>query len=151
MIIRGKFEKLSLAVYGVLVTEESLPTTEYVPKILPNITMSKIPPSLDPASNPDPSSLAQSLLSLTPEDNRPSLPLIARLMFCLKPSNEDWDEPYFPHLYAELDPDVLDLNLEKASEMTARPVSDDVDESVLRSFAINLADTVYEYVSTYKC
>lgn len=152
MIIRGDFEKLSLAVYGSPVTDTLLSATEYDLRPLPAITMSKLPLTLDPASSLDPTSLAQSLLTLTPKDNRPSLPLIARLMFCLKPSNEDWDEPYFPHLYSDLDTDALDFSLEKAAEMTARPVSDEVDESILRNFAINLADSVYEYVSAlYYC
>ena len=68
-------------------------------------------------------------------------------MFCLKPSNEDWDEPDFPHIYSDLDSDVFDLSLEKASEMTVRPVSDDVNESVLSNFAEALGDSVYDYVS----
>ena len=149
MIIRGKFEKLSLAVYGESVTEAQSPTESYRPRQLPKISVSAIPLALDIASSNDPTSLAQSLLHLVPEDHRPSLPLIGRLMFCLKPSNEDWDEPDFPHIYSDLDSDVFDLSLEKASEMTVRPVSDDVNESVLSNFAEALGDSVYDYVSIF--
>ena len=147
MILRGKFEKLSLAVFGDVVVDGVPPSQEYHAKALPYISLSPLPLSLDPAKNADPTELARGLLRLIPSPDRPTLPLIIRLMFCLKPSNEDWDEPEFPHLYSDLGADVFDLNLEKATEITARPVSDEVDEEALRDFAVNVGDSVYDYVS----
>jgi hypothetical protein len=146
MILRGKFEKLSLAVYGYAVVETPLPIRDQTCP-LPSISVTPLPPSLNPANTADPTALAQSLMNLIPAMDRPTLPLITRLMFCLKPSNEDWDEPQFPHLYSDLEADVFDLNLEKATEMTGRPVSDDIDEIILRDFAVSVGDSIYDYVS----
>ncbi|EJD01547.1 uncharacterized protein FOMMEDRAFT_90409 [Fomitiporia mediterranea MF3/22] len=145
MIVRGNFQKLSLAIYGEIVSDEQSSPQSYVPKQVPQISYSTLPPALDPANNSNPTELAQSLLTLIPLEQRPSLSLIIRLMFCLKPSNEDWEEKEFPHLYTVLDQEVEDMNLEKAVEMTSRPVSDAVDEKVLLDFAAKLGDSVDEY------
>ena len=146
MIIRGKFEKLSLAIYGDIVSELSDSPQVYAPRQFPQLSYSTLPPALDPANSLNPIELAQSLLSLIPESGRPTLALIARLMFCLKPSNEDWDEPDFPHLYSPLDRDLDDLNLEKAVSMTSRPVDDAVEEADLKNFGRRLGEILEEYV-----
>lgn len=146
MIIRGKFEKLSLAVYGDIVSEGSTSFPTYEPRQLPHVSYNVLPSALDPANNIDPTELARSLLTLVPDC--PNLTLIIRLMFCLKPSNEDWEEKNFPHLYSDLKNGLDNLNLEKAVDMTARPVSDAVDENVLKNFAVKLGDSVSEFVSS---
>ncbi|KAI5116623.1 hypothetical protein M0805_007794 [Coniferiporia weirii] len=143
MIIRGKFEKLSLAVYGDIISETLISAPTYESRQLPLTSYSALPPAFDPANSVDPTELAQSLLTLVPDS--PGLPLIIRLMFCLKPSNEDWEEKDFPHLYSDLKEGLSALNLEKAVEMTARPVSDTVNESTLKTFAIKLGETINEY------
>ncbi|KAL5530102.1 hypothetical protein ACEPAF_6359 [Sanghuangporus sanghuang] len=145
MIVRGKFEKLSLAIYGDIVSESLDSLQTYKPRQLPQVLYSSLPPSLDPANSMNPTALAQSLLTLIPEAGRPTLALIVRLMFCLKPSNEDWEEKDFPYLYSILDQGLNDLSLEKAVDMTSRPVDDMVDEGVLKNFARELGDTVEEY------
>ena len=150
MIIRGKFEKLSLAIYGDIVSESSTSASTYNPRHIPHIVSSALPPSLDVANKADPTELAQSLLTLIPNESRPQLPLIIRLMFCLKPSNEDWEEKDFPHLYSDLENGLDNINLEKAVSMTARPVADSVDEFVLRNFAQKLGESVEEYVSNFQ-
>lgn len=149
MIVRGKFEKLSLAIYGDIVSESPTPATEYTPKQLPQISHSSLPPALDPANSIDPTELARSLLNLVPIMDRPNLALIIRLMFCLKPSNEDWEEKDFPHLYSNLELGLDDLNLEKAVEMTSRPVSDSIDEEIVKTFARRLGESVEEYVCLF--
>lgn len=133
MIIRGKFSHLSVAIYGDIATEAAPSTSTYEPKELPHVERNALPPSLDPSNTIDPTALAQSILSLAPDS--PSLSLLIRLMFCLKPSNEDWDEPGFPHLYANFDQDLNDMSLERAVELTSRPVSDFADEGTLTRFA----------------
>lgn len=145
MIIRGKFEKLSLAVYGDIISDSLPPVQTYESKQLPQISHNALPSYLDPSNSIDPTQLAQSLLSLIPD--APPLPLITRLMFCLKPSNDDWDEPEFPYLFSELEKELDDLDLERAAEITTRPVSDNVDDEVLQTFAQRLGDTVQDYVS----
>ena len=144
MIIRGNFNKLSLAIYGTTMPESSPTASNYQPRTLRHLTYTPISPSLDLANKLDPSELARNLLSLIPD--APDLRLIIRLMFCLKPSNEDWEEKNFPHLYSDLEKDLDELNLDKAVEMTARPVSDDVEEDVLKDFAQRLGDSVVDYV-----
>ena len=96
----------------------------------------------------DPSELARGLLTLIPD--APDLRLITRLMFCLKPSNEDWEERGFPYLFSDLEKDLDELNLDKAVETTARPVSDNIEEDVLKYFAERLSDSVMDYVSPSK-
>lgn len=145
MIIRGKFEKLSLAVYGDIISDSLPPVQSYKSKPLPQTSHNTLPSYLDPSNCIDPTQLAQSLLSLITD--APPLPLITRLMFCLKPSNDDWDEPEFPYLFSKLDKDLDDLDLERAAEITTRPVSDNVDDEVLQFFAQRLGDTVQDYVS----
>lgn len=145
MVIRGKFTKLSLAAYGTALSDPTPPTSAYEPHMLRQVQYTPIPVSLDPANNINPGELARSLLKLIPD--APDLRLIIRLMFCLKPSNDDWEEKDFPHLYSDLEKDRDELNLDKAVEMTARPVSDNVEEDVLKDFAQRLGDSVIDYVS----
>lgn len=146
MIVRGKFEKLSMAIYGDLVPEAMGSPQAYMPKQLPQLSNTLLPPALDPANDVNPTSLAESLLTLISPEDRPTLTLIVRLMFCLKPSNEDWEEKDFPHLYSDLDREVDDFKLERAVEMTSRPVSDSIDEGTLREFAARLGGSVVNYV-----
>lgn len=147
MIVRGKFEKLSLAIYGDIISEPLPPLSSYEVTPLPVVSYNALPPALDPGNSTNPTDLALSLLSLIPDS--PGLPLITRLMFCLKPSNDDWDDPEFPYLFSHLDKEVEGLSLEKAVAMTVRPVSDNMDETLLKSFASRLGDTIDEYVSRW--
>ena len=145
MIIRGKFEKLSIAVYGDVVSDSSAGVTEYVSRQLSQIIQNPLPSYLDPSNSIDPTESALSLLKLIPD--APTLPLITRLMFCLKPTNDDWDEPDFPYLFSDLGKDTDNLDLEMAATITTRPVSDNIDDDELRKFAQTLGNTAKEYVS----
>ncbi|KAI0047358.1 hypothetical protein FA95DRAFT_1559201 [Auriscalpium vulgare] len=170
MIVKGNFEKLSMAIYGDLVAEPALPPTSYTPSLLPTSSSTPLTPSLDPANHADPTALARALLQLIPD--APPLPLVIRLMFCLKPKNEDWDLPQFPYLHPDLtlsgivengrksrgedksDDDgeggegedvvkmEVDFDLEDALSVTRHPVADDVAYEVLQGFVDRVVGVV---------
>lgn len=142
MIVKGAFTKVSMAIYGDIVSdatpEDSPPS--YTPSSLPTIEPTPLAPAIDPANSDDPTQLAKQLLDLIPD--APPLALVVPLMFCIKPSNEHWDLPEFPYLYADLDEDVADFDLEKACELTSTPVADDVSYEILQRFSDRVADAV---------
>jgi hypothetical protein len=143
MIVKGNFTKLSMAIYGDVASElssaESAPSS-CVPSVLPPLNPTPLSPALDPANSEDPMALTRNLLSLIPE--APPLPLVIRLMFCLKPANDDWDLPEFPYLHPDLDDDPVDFDLEYAYQLTSQPVADDVPLEVLQRFADRVADAI---------
>ncbi|KAH9833677.1 uncharacterized protein C8Q71DRAFT_712127 [Rhodofomes roseus] len=142
IIVRGNFERVSMAIYGDVMSELPPPPTTYEPKPLPTFEPTQISRALDPSNSLDPSALARELLNLIPD--APPLPLAIRLVFCLKPPSDDWDLPEFPYIFAELDADTADLDLEKASALTTRPVSDDVEDEVLLRFADSMGQLTRE-------
>ncbi|KZT71498.1 hypothetical protein DAEQUDRAFT_665661 [Daedalea quercina L-15889] len=142
IIVRGSFERVSMAIYGDVMSELPPPPTTYKPKPLPTFEPVQISRALDPSNSLDPSALARQLLNLIPD--APPLPLAIRLVFCLKPASDDWDLPEFPYIFADLDANAAQLDLEKASVVTTRPVSDDVEDEVLLRFAENVAQSVQD-------
>lgn len=144
MIIRGQFQSLSLAVYGSTASDEPKPSCE--PRRTTHVEHTPLSPLLDPSNCVDPTSLARSLLPVS--DAPVTLELITRLMFCLKPANEDWEKPTFPHLYADLDEFNDASSVDLAIDITSRPVSDEEVEETLRTFALNVADIFNPDVST---
>ena len=146
MIVKGNFGALSMAIYGDNVSDP-LPVHTYEAKALPSIE--SIPPSraVDPSNSSDPTLLAKQLLSLIPDS--PPLPLVVRLMFCMKPSNEDWELPGFPYLYANLDGEVEeDFDLQTAIRWAYRPVHDDTSFECLSRFAGRVASCIGPKVSS---
>lgn len=129
-----------MAIYGELVTEATAAPSTYQPQPLPTITPAPLPLVLDPGNARDPSQLARQLLKLIPE--APDLELVIRLIFCLKPSNDDWDLPDFPYLHPDLDNTDAEFDLEKALSLTARPVSDDISTEVVACFAEKVAQCI---------
>jgi hypothetical protein len=156
MIVKGNFTKLSMAIYGDVASElPSFPPSpsSHVLAALPPLTPTPLSPALDPANSADPTTLTRNLLSLIPDV--PPLPLVIRLMFCLKPTNDDWDLPEFPYLHPDLDDDPDDFDLDYAYQLTSQPVADDVPLEVLQRFADRVADAIelkvrvyYEYAYT---
>ena len=136
MIVKGAFESVSMAIYGDVVNELPPPKTTYEPRPLPTLDPIPLSPALDPANARDPTTLSRQLLYLIPD--APPLPLIIRLMFCLKPSNEDWDLPDFPYLFADLSQLPDDPGIDEVYRTTMRPVS---DETTADTFA-DLAEKV---------
>ncbi|EKM59767.1 uncharacterized protein PHACADRAFT_170376 [Phanerochaete carnosa HHB-10118-sp] len=138
MIVKGAFESVSMAIYGDVVNELPPPKTTYEPRSLPTLDMIPLSPALDPANARDPTTLACQLLDLIPD--APSLPLVIRLMFCLKPSNDDWDSPDFPYLFTDLSQLPDDPTIDEVYRLTSRPVHDDTSS---QAFA-DLADKVIQ-------
>lgn len=140
MIVKGNFTKLSLAIYGDVASElPSLPPS-YVPSVLPPLTPTPLSPILDTANSGDPTTLTRNLLSLIPD--APPLPLVIRLMFCLKPVNDDWDLPEFPYIHPDFNEDPIDFDLDYAYQLTGQPVADDVPLEVLQRFVDRVADAI---------
>ncbi|KAI0920982.1 hypothetical protein AcV7_002972 [Taiwanofungus camphoratus] len=139
MIVRGVYDRVSMAIYGDVISELSPPLTTYEPRPLPSVEPAPISQVLDPANMRDPTYLAQQLLSLIPD--APPLPLIVRLIFNLKPLDDDWDLPEFPYLHPDLD-EMTDYDLEKAFKLTTRPVPDDLPDEILLRFAQNVAHSI---------
>lgn len=155
MIVKGDFTKLSMAIYGDVVSDlpSSPPSPSYhFPGGLLPLTPTPLSPALDPAISADPTTLTRNLLSLIPD--APPLPLVIRLMFCLKPVNDDWDLPEFPYLHPDLDDDPVEFDLDYAYQLTGQPVADDIPLDVLQRFADRVADAVepkvcFSYEHTY--
>lgn len=133
MIVKGQFESLSMAIYGDIVSEIPPPPTTYEEKPLPSLEPMPLSKAVDPANSSDPTVLAKQLLAMIPDS--PSLSLVTRLMFCMKPPNEDWEDPSFPFLFADLDVDEEDIDLDRMLQKIARPLGEDVSEESLTKFA----------------
>lgn len=140
MIVRGDFECVSMAIYGELITDATASVTSYAPGVLQLPEPVPISPALDLANASDPTGLARQLLALIP--GAPPLNLVIRLMFCLKPPNDDWDLPEFPHLYSDLNEEDIDIDLDSAFRCLSRPVAEDVSVESLQQFAEKIADAI---------
>ena len=140
MIVKGEFTKVSMAIYGDIVSEHPSSPIPYTPTPLPILEPTPLSSSIDPSNSSDPTVLARQLLESIPD--APPLSLVIRLMFCLKPSNDDWDLPDFPYLHPDLDEDTLDFDLDKACQMLGRPVADDVSYEVLQEFVDRVSDAI---------
>ena len=140
VIFQGAFECVSLAIYGDPVTEQpTLPLT-YRPNPLPTVESTPLAGSLDLANAKDPTLLARQLLELIPES--PSLAIVVRLMYCVKPSDADWEHPDFPYLYVDLGQDIADFSLEKAAKLTTEQISDELTSDQLSCFADKIPSIV---------
>jgi hypothetical protein len=140
VIFQGAFESVSLAIYGDLVTEKPTLQLTYQPNPLPVVENTPLTGSLDPANAKDPTSLAKQLLELIPES--PSLAIVVRLMYCIKPSDTDWEHPNFPYLYVDLAKDTPDFALEGAVKLTAEQISDELTPDQLSQFTDKVSNTV---------
>lgn len=138
-----------MAIYGDVMSELPPPPTTYEPKPLPAFEPIRISRVLDPSNSLDPAALARELLNLIPD--APPLPLAIRLVFCLKPPSDDWDLPEFPYIFADLDIDAAQFDLEKAATLTTRPVSDDTEDVILLRFAENVVQTARDKVIVVSC
>jgi hypothetical protein len=140
MIVKGSFDQLSLAIYGQIIADTP-PVRQYEPKIITPLEPEPLAAHLNPAHcASDPTALAKSLLNIIP--NAPSLALAIRLMFCLKPTETDWDNPDFPHIYANLDNDSEDYDLDSILSKLDRPIAENVGQESLDRFVERLIDFV---------
>ncbi|KAJ7437107.1 hypothetical protein B0H11DRAFT_2108517 [Mycena galericulata] len=140
MIVKGEFQSLSMAIYGETVSEPAVEILEYKPKPLPRVEPLPLSKTVDPSNMLDPTHVANQLLLRIPDS--PPLALVIRLMFCLKPSDEDWDLPEFPYLHADLDIENDVFDLEAALLCTVKPVRDDISYEALSTFATKVAESI---------
>ncbi len=138
-----------MAIYGDVVSEMPPPISTYSPRNIPSFDPILLSSALDPLNFRDPTKLATQLLDLIPE--APPLRLVIRLMFCLKPTNEDWDLPDFPHIYSNLETGGDSLDVESAFNLTSRPVSDETPDASFARFAERVARSVGPKVSVHIC
>ena len=138
VIFQGGFQSVSLAIYGDLVAEKPALLPTYRPNPLPALERTPLTASLDPGNAKDPTLLAKQLLELIPDS--PSLAIVVRLMYCVKPSDADWEHSDFPYLYVDLDQDITDFSLEKAVKLTAEQVSDELTSDQLSRFADKISN-----------
>ncbi|KAJ3516816.1 hypothetical protein NLJ89_g881 [Agrocybe chaxingu] len=144
VIFQGGFQVISMAIYGERVTELE-EVADYEPKPLPSSSHISLPSALDVTNSAKPVSLVHQILSLLPSP--PPLLLVVRLMFCLKPDSEDWDDPEFPYVYSDLDKrfneddvesEVFDL--ESLVKTVSKPLRDGVSAESLNEFAERMQD-----------
>ena len=147
MVIKGDFESVSMAIYGDIVSEIKPSVQPHDLLQLNSVDSRPLIGAVDPSNAADPTLLARQLLALIPD--APPLPLVIRLMLCLKPSNDDWDDPDFPYLYADLTSGIDDL--EQALQITARPVADDTSPDVIRKFSECIAAAIGPKVGILPC
>jgi hypothetical protein len=136
MIVKGAFECVSMAIYGDIVNELPPRRTIYEPRMLPTHDPIPLSSVLDPANARDPTKLARQLLDLIPD--APPLSLIIRLMFCLKPSDEDWDLPDFPYLFSDPNQLTEESSIDDIFRLTTRPLSDDTQARSLAGLSQKL-------------
>ncbi|KAH8830986.1 hypothetical protein DL96DRAFT_1787181, partial [Flagelloscypha sp. PMI_526] len=143
LIIHGNFDKLSLAIYGEVVSAALEDTSPLTTNGVSSLDARPLPPSLDVANHSDPTTLAKQLLETLTDP--PPLHLILQLVFCLKPDMDDWDKPNFPYLFFDLTTPVEKLD-DLAQIEPARPVDINVSEEVLKTFATAVGEAVGDKV-----
>lgn len=126
-----------MAVYGDVASEVVPLSPEYHPLPLPVVDPVQLHPALDPANMHDHTLLAQQLLESVPK--APPLALAIRLIFCLKPTSTDWDDPEFPCLYASPDNGKPDMDVDECYQLSKRPVSEDATSESVQDFTSSFA------------
>ena len=135
---------MSIAIYGEVVGEHT-EISEYEPKPLPAPAPIPLSLALDVANSVHPTALAEQLLALMPSPA--PLALLIRLMFCLKPEKEDWDNPHFPYVYSnfektfgggDIENEVFDL--ESLVQAVSKPLKEDVSAESLTEFVGKMRD-----------
>ncbi|KAG7097369.1 hypothetical protein E1B28_004719 [Marasmius oreades] len=144
MIVKGNFDFVSLAIYGEIADAQSPPeNSTQIPSIpIPQLQPAPLSRSLDIANARDPTQLASQLLSLTADP--PSLSLASRLILCMKPEVDDWDDPDFPHIYADIERELSSdaLSLESAVDCLSRPIAEDTSKELMARFWMAVASDI---------
>ncbi|KAL1740094.1 hypothetical protein HDZ31DRAFT_18973, partial [Schizophyllum fasciatum] len=141
MIVKGNFERLSLAVYGDLVSDLAGLKPEPASVTLPSVEPRPLSEALDPANAKDPLSIATQLLTLM--NDHPPLPSVLCLMYCLKPDENDWEHTDFPHVYVDLGAEVEDFKHDQVFYWT-RPISEDASGENISAYFLKFARAVRE-------
>jgi hypothetical protein len=143
-----------MAIYGEVLGERSK-ISAYKAKPLPVSVLIPLSPALDVANSARPTALAEQLLALMPSPA--PLSLLIRLMFCLKPEKEDWDNPDFPYVFSHFDRIFGDDNienevfdLESLVQSVSKPMKDDVSAESLTEFVGKMRDLLGSNVSKFQ-
>ena len=140
MVLKGAFHSISVAVYGEIVPTSASTAFSYSPKPLLNLKLPDLPSQLDPCLSNSITDIANGLLAL--DSDTPDVKLITQLMFSMKPLDEDWDDPKFPYLYADLR-DIDSLRSPKQIiKILSRPISDSVSQDRMRRLASRMVESV---------
>jgi len=145
IIFQGQFQDISLAIYGEVAADRQ-EVVDQEPRSLPVLSPIPLSPALDLANSSSPTSLVKQLLALMPSPA--PLALVIRLMFCLKPEKEDWDNPEFPYVYSDLDKvfendmecEIIDW--EGVVQSVSKPLRDDVSSGSLTALAALMNDFI---------
>lgn len=135
-----------MSIYGELVSEIQPQIQPYEPRQLSSIDAHPLTCAVDPSNAADPTLLARQLLALI--SDAPPLSLVIRLMMCLKPSNDDWDNPAFPYLFTDLLDCTDDFDLAKAFHSASKPIADDTPLDLIQRFSEKVAAAIGPKVST---
>ncbi|KAL1709173.1 hypothetical protein EV121DRAFT_253281 [Schizophyllum commune] len=142
MIVKGNFKRLSLAVYGDLVSDLAAPKPEPAPISLTSIEPRSLSAALDLVNAQDASSVATKLMSLL--KNPPPLPVILRSQFCLKPDDDTWDHPDYPNVYVDLAEQLEDFKFRAVIYWT-RPISETASEEDISAYFSRFARAIDEH------
>ena len=134
-----------MSIYGEIVSENQTATEPYEPRQVSSVDVRPLTRAVDPSNAADPTLLGRQLLSLI--SDAPPLALVIRLMLCLKPSNDDWDNPAFPYLFTDLLDCAGDFDLEMAFNYTSKPIADDTPLDLIRRFSEQVAASIGPKVS----
>uniref|UniRef100_D8PQY6 Virilizer N-terminal domain-containing protein n=1 Tax=Schizophyllum commune (strain H4-8 / FGSC 9210) TaxID=578458 RepID=D8PQY6_SCHCM len=141
MIVKGNFKRLSLAVYGDLVSDLAAPKPEPAPVSLSSIEPRPLSAALDLVNAQDASSVATKLMTLL--KNPPPLHVILRSQFCLKPDDDTWDHPDYPNVYVDLAEQLEDFKFRAVIYWT-RPISETASEEDISAYFSRFARSIDE-------
>ncbi|KAF8492904.1 hypothetical protein JB92DRAFT_3236124 [Gautieria morchelliformis] len=143
MVVQGDFVHVTLAVYGDAASEPPLDPVSYEPTPLTAIVPHALAPALDPANSNEPTLLSRDIINLIP--HAPLLPTAIRLIFCLKPADEDYGGDRFSSLDDCIVSDISGLEwLERAAETLMAPLHEDVSLDLLKAFSERISDALIE-------
>ncbi|TRM67916.1 hypothetical protein BD626DRAFT_107944 [Schizophyllum amplum] len=141
MIIKGNFERLSLAVYGDLVADLIALKPTAAPITLPSVQSRPLTAALDPANAQNSMSIASQLLTLMSDP--PPLHTVLCLMYCLKPDENDWDHADFPNVYLDLRSELENFKLDQVFFWT-RPISESAPGEDISAYFLKFAQAIKE-------
>ncbi|KAG8707484.1 hypothetical protein FRC08_000471 [Ceratobasidium sp. 394] len=156
VIVQGSFEKLTIAIYGRLVsegpTEQLLPVP--TPAVLTPITAHTLPRSIDVASLADSLQTAKTLLRANPTN--PPLRHILHSLLCyvITPEGpfDEWDERNGNPLERLLESDTIDAVelMQEAIQALRKPLPE-IEESVATQFTSVVNESLGENPDTHTC
>ncbi|KAG8745567.1 hypothetical protein FRC10_007745 [Ceratobasidium sp. 414] len=155
VIVQGSFEKLTIAIYGRLVSEGS---TEQPPApattVLPPIATHTLPRSIDVSSLSDSSQTAKTLLRANTANPPLRHVLHSLLCYIITPEGpfDEWDERNGNPLERLLESDTIDAVelMQEAIQALRKPLPE-IEESVATQFTSVVNESLGENPDTHTC